>query len=214
MLPRSISWGRLTSLFNHHPWKDSCAVLSVGLVRIKLPWTLYVWAFVCMGLSFHFPGVNVQDKLHSLTVKMFYLRTDITGFSSIIRRSGKGGPFTQGLMLPMGQRGLRSLMARRVPCIYLPAGQGSWFANLSGQIGTWRVISWISNVYMHVFAYVCIKSVWKHTQIENTDCLWEGSWVRGRRGESLLLWALFSLFSLNHPLFTKKRINKICKQEH
>ena len=46
LLPSSISWGWLTSLFNHHPWKDSYAVFSVGLFWIKLPWTLYVWAFV------------------------------------------------------------------------------------------------------------------------------------------------------------------------
>lgn len=153
-------------------------------------------------LSFHFPGINVQDKLHSLTLKMFSLQIDITDFSSIIRRSGKLG--SQGFMLPMDQTGLRSPVAHRVPCIYLSAGQGSWLANLTGQIGTWRGTSWISNIHTHVFAYICIKSVWKHTQPENTDCLWEGDWVRGRRGESFLLWALFSLFSLNHLLFTKK----------
>lgn len=52
LLPSSISWCRLTSPFFHHPWKDSYAVFSAGLFWRKLPWTLYVWAFVKTKLSF------------------------------------------------------------------------------------------------------------------------------------------------------------------
>ena len=86
-----------------------------------------------------------------------------------------------------GQMGLRSLIPCLVLCIYLPAGQGSWFANLSGH--NWNMISYIMNfncihtgicLYMHK---ICLEV---YTSRKHW-LLWEGYWMMGSKGVSLLL---------------------------
>lgn len=60
-------------------------------------------------------------------------------------------------MILTGQMGLRSLILRLVLCIYLPAGQGSWFANLSGH--NWNMISYIMNFFfLYIMNFNCIHT--------------------------------------------------------
>lgn len=62
---------------------------------------------------------------------------------------------------PNGPENSSPLMPGPGPFIYLPAWQGSWFTNLSGQ--NWNTMSFIY-IYTHVYNF--------SAQAENTGGLW------------------------------------------
>lgn len=107
----------------------------------------------------------------------------------------------QQLMILMGQEHSSPLMPCLVPFIYLPAWQGSWFTNLSGQ--NWNTMSFL---YIHVYNF--------SAQAENTGCLWGRVFSYGTvRGSHCYYEPFWGLFSLNHVTLSLNHLTVLPTQK-